>query len=294
MSFASKIIRLIILFWLYGIAYDLSGVHNKTEAPKVCLFFDDGYYSVYHYAYPVLLKHRMTATLGVVVSKVLGPQHRQDLHHHLRLGFLNKTEIQEMIDSLRVEVASHSVTHPRLTEISDTMALRYELFYSKQILESLFGQEVITFVYPYGRYDNQILRLTRKAGYKIGRTCEFGEPNFWVAPLKVPCKEVRNTTTIDEIINHIKRFDLTILLFHRILPRPGLFTEFSVNRFDSLLTLLNSQKVKVMTLRELYDDWRREVFARTILEKGLLDRRNWAGYLFQEVDIDQTRTPARF
>jgi len=269
------------------------GFEGQSPA-KVCLFFDDGYYSVYYYAYPILKKHRLPATLGLVASKVQKPNTRKNFLHHLRFGFLNRNEVSEMIDSLGVEVASHSVTHRRLTEISDTMDLRYELFYSKQVLESLFQQEVITFVYPYGKYDDRILRLTQAAGYKIGRTTEFGEPNFWVAPLKVPIKEVRNTTTLDEIITHIKRFDITVLLFHRILEKPSLFTEFSVSRFDSLLTLLDSLKVKVMTLRGLYEEWRREVFAKAVIERGILDRKNWSDYLFQKVDIDQTRTSTRF
>jgi peptidoglycan/xylan/chitin deacetylase (PgdA/CDA1 family) len=198
-----------------------------------------------------------------------------------------------MIDSLSVEIASHSVSHPRLTELSDTIAIKYELAFSKQILESLFGQEVITFVYPYGKYDDPIIRMVSAAGYKIGRTCDFGEPNFWVAPLKIPIKEVRNTTLVGEIINHIKRHDETVLLFHRIVPKPHSFTDYSVSQFDSLLAVLLRRKVKVVSLRGIYDDWCQKVLQRAILERGLFDKNYWQKYLFQKVDIDQTRTPSR-
>ncbi len=264
----------------------------KDNPPKVVLFFDDGYASVYHYAYPLLKKYKMSASLGLITGKVI-EANRRSVRSSFN-SYLNQAEIQEMIDSLGVEVASHSFSHHRLTEISDTMVLRYELFHSKQVLESLFNQTVITFVYPYGRYDDQILRLTRLAGYKIGRTCEFGEPNFWIAPLKVPIKEVRNTTTVDEILKHIQRFEVTVLVFHRIMPKPRLFTEFSVERFDTLLNLLFTQKVKVVTLRQVYEDFWLELFVKAVREKGILDKREWLDYLFQKVDIDQTRTPTRF
>ena len=265
------------------------------RVPKVVICFDDGYQSIYHYAYPLLKKYKMTATLALVTSKKVLEAHRGAASgSHLRYGFLNNAEVQEMIDSLSIEVASHSVSHSSLIEITDSMTIKSELVFSKQILESLFGQKIITFVYPYGKYDDQVLRLTAEAGYRIGRTCEFGEPNFWVAPFKVPIKEVRNTTSIDEVINHLRRYDETVLLFHRILPKPLFFTEYRVNRFDSLLAVLSSLKAKVTTLRGLYDDWCQNVFEKLVLEKGSLDRKNWRDYLFQKVDIDLTRTSSRF
>lgn len=286
---------LLILFAWFNYLWSLIPTANelpKDNPPKVVLFFDDGYYSVYQYAYPRLKKYKMSASLGLIAGKVL-EANRRSVRSPFN-SYLNQAEIQEMIDSLEIEVASHSFSHHRLTEIAETTTLKYELFHSKQVLESLFNQEVITFVYPYGRYDDRILRLTKLAGYKIGRTCDFGEPNFWVAPLKVPIKEVRNTTTIDEILRHIQRFDATVLLFHRIVPKPQFFTEFSVERFDTLLNLLFTQEVKVVTLRQLYEDFWLELFVKAVREKGILDKREWLDYLFQKVDIDQTRTSTRF
>lgn len=261
----------------------------KGNIPKVVLFFDDGYYSVYSYAYPLLKKYKMTATLGLISSKVLSS------NKHLRNGFLGVAEIKEMIDSLGIEIASHSVNHPKLTDLTDTLAIKYELTHSKQVLESLFGQKVITFAYPYGQYDDRILRLTLQAGYKLGRTCEFGEPNFWVAPLKIPIKEVRLSTNLDEILNHIQKYDVTVLLLHRIALKPRFFTETSYAKFDSLLQALQSCGACILTLRDLYNEWAFDVLEKMVLPTGRLKVRNyWVDYLFKEVDIDQTKTPSRF
>ena len=280
------------IFW-FGMAIARDTLPTDSM-PNVVICFDDGYQSVYHYAYPMLKKYKMTATLALVTSKVVPEAHRGTISGGLRYGFLSKAEIQEMIDSLGIEIASHSVSHCSLTAVTDSMIRKYELVASKQVLESLFGQKVITLVYPYGKYDDQVIRLAAEAGYRIGRTCEFGEPNFWVAPFKVPIKEIRNSTSIKEIIDHIRRFDLTILVFHRILPNPHVFTEFSVTRFDSLLAALRLQKFQVSTIRGMYDDWRQKVIENLVLESGLFDRNYWQKYLFQKVDIDLTGTSPRF
>ncbi len=287
-------IKFLIIFLLLGLTRGQlpeSVVESDSSGPAVVLFFDDGYYSFYQYAYPLLRKYQMTASLGIIASYVKEIATNPDRGSN---SFMIKKEIQEMIDSLSVEIASHSVTHPRMIDLEDTMLIKYELSVSKEILESLFNQKVITFVYPYGRYDDRIARMTAEAGYKIGRTCDFGEPNFWIARYKVPIREVRDTMSIKEIISHIKRHDETILVFHRIVPNPQVFTEYSVSRLDSLLSVLKTMKIPVYTLQGLFEYWRRNTLRRAILERGLLDRKNWEYLLFQKVDIDQTRSDSRF
>lgn len=286
-----KFFIIILLFGLTGGQLSEAVVESDSDGPNVVLFFDDGYYSIYQYAYPLLKKYKMKASLGIIASYV------KEIATNPNRGpnsFMIKNEIQEMIDSLSVEIASHSVTHPRMIDLEDTMLIKYELSVSKEILESLFGQKVITFVYPYGRYDDRIARLTAEAGYKIGRTCDFGEPNFWIARYKVPIREVRDTMSVKEIIDHIKRHDETVLVFHRIVPNPQVFTEYSVSRLDSLLSVLQTMNIPVYTLKGLYDYWRRNTLQKAILERGLLDRKNWEILLFQKVDIDQTRPDSRF
>ena len=268
-----------------------AGTINAKEAdttkPAVVLFFDDGFYAFYQYAYPLLKRHKMTASLGLIASYIKNYKLK---NNRTLNSFMTQNEVQELIDSLAVEIASHSVSHTRLIEIQDTMLIKYELVVSKKILESLFDQKVITFVYPYGKYDDQIVRMTSEAGYLIGRTCDFGEPNFWIAPFKVPIKEVRDTMSVKHISDYIKKHDQTVLVFHKIVPKPKVFTEYSVSRFDSILSILELLKVRIYTMRELYGNWRQEVLRKIILERGLLSSDNWDSLLFQQVDIDLTRT----
>jgi peptidoglycan/xylan/chitin deacetylase (PgdA/CDA1 family) len=249
---------------------------------QVIISFDDGYYSVYKYAYPVLKKYNIPITLAVITS-YLEKSNKVRPYASANL-FMNRGEVQEMINSLDIEVASHSVDHKDLTKLNDD-EVRYELRKSKQILDSLFNQETITFVYPYGAVNRKIIDMTKSADYKLGRSIRWGEPNLWVDRYLLPIKEVRNTTTIDEILNHIKYHKTTILLFHRLLPQPTVFTEYSVDRFDDLLTrLVSNENIEFLTLRDLYQQWWQDIMLKYVKEKGWLNK----PILFQKIDIDQT------
>jgi peptidoglycan/xylan/chitin deacetylase (PgdA/CDA1 family) len=249
----------------------------------VVLSVDDGYHSVYENIYPLLKRYRMTMTLALITGCIAegrpsyGPSE----------GFLNEREISEMMDSCDIEIASHSVTHPRLTEI-DNAAAWQEIVDSKRQLESLFGTEVITFVYPYGRTDGRVRNLVRRAGYKLARKVGPGTPNLWVEPYQIPEVELRIQASLPEIISHIRRSQTTVLLLHRIVPSPKVFTEWSVADFWALLDWIHRRQVRVVTLAGLYREWWREKLNRALLEAT---GRSNSARLFEDVDIDATRTP---
>ena len=64
-----------------------------------------------------------------------------------------------------VTVSSHTVSHPRLTQLSDD-ELRRELTESKQELEDELGRPCPELAYPYGEHDDRVRRFVRSAGYE--------------------------------------------------------------------------------------------------------------------------------
>jgi peptidoglycan/xylan/chitin deacetylase (PgdA/CDA1 family) len=249
----------------------------------VVLSVDDGYHSVYENIYPLLKRYRMTMTLAIITGCITEGRPSYSPSD----GFLNEREIREMMDSCDIEIASHSVTHPRLTEIDDATAWQ-EIVDSKRQLESLFGTEVITFVYPYGRSDGRVRNLVRRAGYKLARKVGPGTPNLWVEPYQIPEVELRIQASLPEIISHIRRSQTTVLLLHRIVPSAKVFTEWSVADFWALLDWIHRRQVRVVTLAGLYREWWREKLNRALLEAT---GRSNSARLFEDVDIDATRTP---
>jgi len=248
----------------------------------VVLSVDDGYHSIYENVYPLLKRYRMTMTLALITGCITegepsyGPSNR----------FLNEREIREMMDSCDIEIASHTLTHARLTQVDDERAW-HEIADSRLHLESLFGTEVITFVYPYGYMDGRVRSLVRRAGYKLARKVGPGTPNLWVEPYRIPEDELRMQARLPEIIDHIRRHQTTVILLHRIVRSPKVFTEWSVADFRALLDWMHQRQIRVITLADLYREWWREKLNRALIEATAGSS---SARLFEDVDIDATRT----
>ena len=67
------------------------------------------------------------------------------------------------------EIGAHTMTHPRLTEVSDTTA-RQEILDSKQYLERLLKRPINTFCYPGGNYRAKHVAMVHEAGFLYART----------------------------------------------------------------------------------------------------------------------------
>jgi peptidoglycan/xylan/chitin deacetylase (PgdA/CDA1 family) len=77
------------------------------------------------------------------------------------------------LDANGVEIGSHTMTHPILTNISDER-LRRELHGSKLRLEEALGRRVDQFCYPNGDNDERVQCEVARAGYRVAVTCVGG------------------------------------------------------------------------------------------------------------------------
>ena len=69
------------------------------------------------------------------------------------------------------EIGAHTMTHPRLTQVSEKEALR-EISDSKKYLEVLTETKIRCFCYPGGAYNKKIKELVKRAGFIGARTTE--------------------------------------------------------------------------------------------------------------------------
>ncbi|MFA5022534.1 MAG: polysaccharide deacetylase family protein [Patescibacteria group bacterium] len=67
------------------------------------------------------------------------------------------------------EVGGHTLNHPKLTKISLQEA-KQEIISGKGTLESLLGQKVEMFAYPYGMFNEEIKNIVFAAGFLGART----------------------------------------------------------------------------------------------------------------------------
>lgn len=123
----------------------------------VVLTFDDGWENQYKYAFPILKKYNMTATFFVFTNSI-GRKH-----------FLTWPEIKKLVDA-GMTIGDHSKSHPYLYKITNENKLREEIVESKKILESNLGKKIDIFAYPFGHYNEEIITILKKNGFRAART----------------------------------------------------------------------------------------------------------------------------
>ncbi len=128
----------------------------------VIITFDDGYRSNCDIALPILKRHGFTATVFLVagrVGKTSGWDSDDVPEPLLDVGAIRAMQAEG------IEFQSHTTTHPRLTQLSPGLA-REELSSSRVLLTQLLGRPVSVVAYPYGDYNEAVMRLAREAGYQ--------------------------------------------------------------------------------------------------------------------------------
>jgi peptidoglycan/xylan/chitin deacetylase (PgdA/CDA1 family) len=83
---------------------------------------------------------------------------------------VNTDLIRELDESF--EIGAHTISHPALTSIDLECAFE-EIKNSKEWLEGLLKHEIEMFSYPKGKYNNEIVKLVERAGFKGARILEF-------------------------------------------------------------------------------------------------------------------------
>lgn len=107
---------------------------------------------------------------------------------------LTKIQIRHL--GSRFELGGHTYNHMDLTKISLNEAWN-EINDGKRTLEDILGKKIQSFAFPYGHYNNSLVRLVKKAGFincRSGRIINFHEfndndflqhPNFQIYPHKL-------------------------------------------------------------------------------------------------------------
>jgi peptidoglycan/xylan/chitin deacetylase (PgdA/CDA1 family) len=77
-----------------------------------------------------------------------------------------------LLASAGFEIGGHTVSHAILTELGPT-ELTSEITRCKHKLENILGRGVETFCYPRGRFNQEVIDVVKRAGYRGARTTEM-------------------------------------------------------------------------------------------------------------------------
>jgi peptidoglycan/xylan/chitin deacetylase (PgdA/CDA1 family) len=174
--------------------------------PAVALTFDDGHLDNWLYAFPLLKKYGVKATIFVVTSWMSAGAPRaqwapdggpdQDLpriptHQESKEmaaagdyeGGLRWEEARRMEESGLIDIQSHTHRHedfflgerrsPRLDPLKRE-ALRLDLERSKALIETRLAKPCRFLSWPWGKYDSQAVGLAKESGFEALATTEKG------------------------------------------------------------------------------------------------------------------------
>lgn len=129
----------------------LRGTHTLPDRP-VAITFDDGYADTLD-AIELLCSRGLPVSLYVTTGQI----DTQGM-----ISYEQLLQLASMPDG--VELGAHTVTHPRLDELSLDDVNR-EILGSKSRLEELLQRPVSSFAYPHGAHDRQVRQAVIEAGF---------------------------------------------------------------------------------------------------------------------------------
>ncbi len=160
------------------------GEYELPQKP-ILLTFDDGYYSVYYYAYPLLKQYNVPATCFILgyYSQMYSDGEKQNLSY----AHMTWEQLREMTDSKLISIGSHTydLHHPRgegsrygisinagESEQAYCDAVVDDLRTLSAALQENLGVTPQTFAYPFGAICAESIPVLRQMGFRIAFTCE--------------------------------------------------------------------------------------------------------------------------
>jgi len=162
-------------------------VNNGIELPDNCLMitFDDGYSSFYEYAYPIIEKMSLKATVSIITNSINNEYKKQ-------IPKLTWDQIKRMYESGYVDFQSHTHNmhdkNPRLGCLQKdnesieeyVKILKQDYLQSKEKIEDHIHNNVISYFYPFGIYSPLANEILDSIGCKItfiANNLEYKKPN---------------------------------------------------------------------------------------------------------------------
>jgi len=148
---------------------------GEKNGKVVGITFDDGYQNILLNAAPILKKYNFSATC-YIVSDCIGSSNIWDLDHGItQRPLMNENEIKAWI-KLGMDIGAHTKTHADLTAIPELNAQK-EIRDCKIELEKIYKVKITDFCYPFGRFNEEICKMTKDSGYYSATTMNRGRTN---------------------------------------------------------------------------------------------------------------------
>jgi len=153
---------------------------------RVCgITFDDGYVDNVDVALPILHRYGHQATCYVVSNRVGRYNSWDSDRQEIRKSIMQREHMQLWLDA-GMEIGAHTRNHIRLPQISNDCELADEISGSKNQLEDMLSYPVTQFCYPWGEYDERVVKATNDAGFEAATTTIERRAHLNVNLLEIP------------------------------------------------------------------------------------------------------------
>lgn len=151
---------------------------GELSLPKkpVILTFDDGYDDVFERVLPCMNDFGAKAALFILGDRSTRTNVWDEPKGFVGASLMNDERIIQL-HKAGFEIGSHSMTHPKLTSFTPERAWE-EVSRSKEVLEDLIQAPVLSFAYPFGDSNEELVGLVREAGYIYACGVFSGPPRF--------------------------------------------------------------------------------------------------------------------
>ncbi len=140
---------------------------RRWARPSVCVTFDDGFANLLDHALPATRELGIPVTVFMVMEN-LGSLPRWTMEYEQSDAAqltMSESQITRAATDPLCRFASHSLTHPRLTNIPLSQAKR-ELAESRTQLAQVLGRPVDDFAFPHGVCSAQLITEAFTSGYR--------------------------------------------------------------------------------------------------------------------------------
>jgi peptidoglycan/xylan/chitin deacetylase (PgdA/CDA1 family) len=156
--------------------------HGAPLPPKpVIISVDDGYVDDVRTILPDLQRWHMVATFFVITGRMTEP------------GFVTADQIREL-DRAGMDVGDHTAHHVDLRLLTPSQ-LQTETAGSRKVLDAVLGHPVYYFAFPFGAFNDTVVRAVRAAGFTMAYSTAGGTTESTTAPLTMPRVHVGHSET---------------------------------------------------------------------------------------------------
>ena len=134
--------------------------------PRIFVTFDDGYQNTFTNALPIMIKYSIPSVIFVTTGYLgqkpgwIKDQNHENYNERIIQGY----DISKFHNDI-VLTGSHTVNHHHLDELGE-LELKSEMMHSKAFLENLTSHKITFLSFPYGSYNEKVLKHAKSIGYR--------------------------------------------------------------------------------------------------------------------------------